>query len=168
MKGSERNRSMKKYAVSCAQMKILEQNTDAAGLSYYQMMENAGTIAANRIVEITITSPINDIIAPAICGDKNGVEEPPVHRYAYQLDRPVRVRVYCGKGNNGGDGFVVARLLYQRGWAVELVLVDGEPTTPDAIANYKLTQEQSIPAWPLDAFEGEREGEDKEIGRAHV
>ena len=31
-------------------MKTLEQNTDAAGLSYYQMMENAGTIAADRIV----------------------------------------------------------------------------------------------------------------------
>ena len=51
---------MKEYFVTCAQMKILEQNTAAAGLSYYQMMENAGTIAANRIVEITMTSPISD------------------------------------------------------------------------------------------------------------
>ena len=53
---------MKEYYVTCSQMKILEQNTDAAGLSYYQMMENAGRIAADRIVEITMASPINDAV----------------------------------------------------------------------------------------------------------
>lgn len=136
---------MKEYFVTCAQMKILEQNTDAAGLSYYQMMENAGTIAANRIVEITMALPISDgCVADEGTADK-AAGDAQRRQYPYMLKRPIRARIYCGKGNNGGDGFVVARLLHQKGWKVEIILVDGEPSTPDAIANWKLAMELGIP-----------------------
>ena len=48
------------------------------------------------------------------------------------------VRVVCGKGNNGGDGFVAARLLRGMGFEVEVLLLwPGEELRGDAAVNYE-------------------------------
>jgi NAD(P)H-hydrate epimerase len=54
---------------------------------------------------------------------------------------PGRVMILCGKGNNGGDGFVIARHLAIRGVRPIVVLLgDSGDLTGDALANWKILQ----------------------------
>lgn len=103
-----------KQVVTIEEMKELERLADGAGYSYYNMMERAGSEAAKVILE------------------------------RYGTHAPAHVVVFCGKGNNGGDGLVVARLLNQKGIEVAVVLVDGHPKTEDAKTNLQLVLEQEI------------------------
>jgi len=65
-----------------------------------------------------------------------GVVEAILQEWPDMAKTPQKAVVLCGPGNNGGDGFVVARLLKQRGWAVEVFLYgEVETLPPDAKVN---------------------------------
>lgn len=97
--------------VSISQMKQLEKEADLSGLSYYQMMENAGFGA-----------------------------------YLFIKDKlnPKSVTVFCGSGNNAGDGFVLARYFAKDNVLCNVVLCGENPKTSDAIKNYELLKDMNV------------------------
>ncbi|MGN0467652.1 MAG: NAD(P)H-hydrate dehydratase [Acutalibacteraceae bacterium] len=109
--------------LSCDEMKQVEQYTAKYGLSFQRMMENAGAACARNIRNIT---------------EKEGM-----HRR--------NIVVVCGKGNNGGDGFVVARKFAENGYNVCVVLAAGYPTSEEAVYMYKMVVDLAIPTVWYDA-----------------
>ncbi len=64
-----------------------------------------------------------------------------VARAIMQRFRPQPLAVFCGPGNNGGDGFVIARALAGVGWPVRLlVLGDAASYRSDAASHVALWQ----------------------------
>ena len=72
----------------------------------------------------------------------------------YEMEQK-RVVVLCGRGNNGGDGFVAARYLAENKARVVVLLVDGQPATENAAAMYRRLYEQ--PAVRVFSYSDDRE-----------
>jgi NAD(P)H-hydrate epimerase len=100
--------------LTAAQMREIDRlTTERYGISSLQLMENAGSAIAEYL-----WNDYPDLYAS-------------------------NVVILCGKGNNGGDGLVVARRLRERGVAPQVILF-AEPSAVhgDAAANLKSWQQQ--------------------------
>ena len=105
------------------EMKLVEQYATKFGMTYQRMMENAGAACARNI---------RNILEERNIGGK-------------------KIIVVCGKGNNGGDGFVIARKFFENGYNVCVLLASGYPTSAEATYMYKHLLDLSIPTIWFDA-----------------
>src|SRR6516164_3462384 len=104
--------------LSAAEMREVDRRTIERGIPGIVLMENAG----HRVVEF-----LAERFAPLSAQ---------------------RVVVLCGKGNNGGDGMVVARQLFTRfrPQALQVVLMAApEELKGDAAANYRMLEACGCP-----------------------
>ena len=63
----------------------------------------------------------------------------------FEPPRNSRVLFLCGRGNNGGDGYVMARYLHQRGYAgTVLVLSEFGKITGDALTNLDIARRMGM------------------------
>ena len=99
--------------IPAAAMRKLEMQAAADGITLEQLMEAAG---------YAVFSYVRDCYPPA--------------------EHPC-VTVLCGNGNNGGDGFVIARLLKTAGYQVCTLLVNGAPRS-DGLAAEKMQEWQAV------------------------
>lgn len=85
--------------LSVSQMKYCEKYADEHGVSYLQLMENAGKALAQRLAQICTERGFKSVL------------------------------ILAGKGNNGGDGFVCAHHLKNAGINADIMLCCGAPAT---------------------------------------
>lgn len=88
--------------VTTARMKEAERLSNDMGVTYQRLMENAGCAA-----EVFIRKTVKTVAGR-------------------------NFMVFCGGGNNGGDGFVIARKLFEEGAKVIVVLCGGVPKSEEA------------------------------------
>lgn len=68
------------------------------------------------------------------------------------------VMICCGVGNNGGDGYVVARHLDLRGYEAQVLLfADPEKLSGDAALNYRVLEKSDMPIRQLEPTDLEQQ-----------
>lgn len=63
------------------------------------------------------------------------------HSMEFAAETPILI--FCGAGNNGGDGFAIARLLHKSGFSIQVFKCfdDSAKLSPDALTNFSLLSE---------------------------
>ena len=58
----------------------------------------------------------------------------------YTFSKPVKVVIFTGSGGNGGDGFVAARYLLNRGYDVDIYMLKDNIRSKEAKVNFEILQ----------------------------
>ena len=91
---------------------------------------------------------INDLGVPGLILMENAGRQTfdYIHEFIIERNLVGPIDVYCGKGNNGGDGYVIARHLFNHGFYTRIVSV-GSPKELDGDAkiNYQICEHYQIP-----------------------
>ena len=88
-------------------MMVTDYNCEYLGLSRLCLMESAGKSLAEEVGKIAV----------------------------YTFSKPVKVVIFTGSGGNGGDGFVAARYLLNRGYDVDIYMLKENIRSGDAKTN---------------------------------
>lgn len=108
--------------VTAEEMKEIDRKTIASGVPSIELMENAGRAVARAI------------------------------KSRYSPLKGKRVSIFCGKGNNGGDGLVVARLLVKEKVKIKaFLLARKEELKKDPKINLKRTLKQKVKIIEIDS-----------------
>jgi hydroxyethylthiazole kinase-like uncharacterized protein yjeF len=103
---------------TATQMAAIDRETIAGGVPGLELMERAGSAMTEVLWEFL----------ESLDHDHHGGHEQPAE---------ARVLIVCGKGNNGGDGLVMARLLHEDGALVTVMMLSGRgDLSPDAGVNF--------------------------------
>lgn len=93
-------------------MMVTDYNCEYLGLSRLCLMESAGKSLAEEVGKIAV----------------------------YSFSKPVKVVIFTGSGGNGGDGFVAARYLLNRGYDVDIYMLKDNIHSDEARTNLEILQ----------------------------
>ena len=91
-------------------MMVTDYNCEYLGLSRLCLMESAGKSLAEEVGKIAV----------------------------YTFSKPVKVVIFTGSGGNGGDGFVAARYLLNRGYDVDIYMLKDNIHSKEARINFEI------------------------------
>ena len=116
--------------VTAQEMRKLDQKTiESYGIAGIVLMERAGETVARWI-------------------QQKGVEE--------GWENPTAL-VVCGKGNNGGDGFVIARHLHEADYQVDIILFGNKADVKgDARVNLEIAEKLGIPIYTAEDIQSQK------------